>query len=115
MKTSKRLLAPLAVAGIVALSLPACVVVDDSGSQGHTSHSQTAAASSTVSTKDMAAYCRGEASAKFGVKPQYLTTLPVETSASGSTVYGQYDDGGKTKTFECKFDNSGKFHSVKAS
>lgn len=89
-------------------------MVEDSKSQAQSSDSQTAKpASSAVSETDMAAYCRGEASAKFGVRPQYLTTLPVETSSSGSTVYGQYDDGGKTKTFECRFDNSGKFHSVR--
>lgn len=115
MRNGKLSFAPLALAGAVALSLSACVTVEDGKSQGHSGQSRTAAKAAPMSEQDMAAYCRGEASAKFGIKPQYITTLPVESSGSGSTVYGEFDDGGKTKTFECKFDNSGKFRSVSAS
>lgn len=91
---------------LLALGLAACSS-DGGSNRDHSKNRPTA-----VSESDMAAYCRGEASAQFGVRPQDISTLPVERSGSAYIVYGQYDEGTQTRTFECKFDSQGQFQSV---
>jgi hypothetical protein len=92
---------------MLALGLAACAGMDDN--RDHSKNRPTA-----VSESDMAAYCRGEASAEFGVRPQDITTLPVEKSGTAFTVYGEYAEGTQTRTFQCKFDGQGQFQSVAA-
>lgn len=90
---------------ILAMSLSACIVVDDKGHHDGNG-------GSAVSERDMAAHCRGEAAQKYDVRPQDITTLPVERSGTAYIVYGEYADGSKTRTFQCKFDGDGRFQSV---
>lgn len=56
-----------------------------------------------VSETELSKYCAGEASAKLGVRPNYLIMLPVEKTHGKFHVYGQTDDA-QPKLFECTFD-----------
>ncbi|MEA3277490.1 MAG: hypothetical protein U9Q81_19840 [Pseudomonadota bacterium] len=89
-------------ASLLAVGVAGCQVPEERSS-----------APSAVSEADMPAYCRGEASAAFGVRPQDLLTLPVERSANGYSVYGQYPpEGSDVTTFECRFNGAGAFTGV---
>lgn len=74
-----------------------------------------AAEADVVAKRDMARYCQGEASAKFSVRPQNITTLPVEQRAQGAfSVYGEYPGNGRNvRTFECRYGPKGKFQWVR--
>ena len=101
----------LAGCTVVASALSACVIAED----GNRDHSKNRPSSTNaMSESDMAAYCRGEASAEFGVRPQDITTLPVEKSGTAFIVYGEYAEGAQTRTFQCTFDGQGRFQSVRA-
>ena len=91
---------------MLALGLTACAGMDDDNRD----HSKNRP--KVVSESDMAAQCRGEASAEFGVRPQDITTLPVEKSGTAFIVYGEYAEGTKTRMFQCEFDGQGRFQSV---
>lgn len=61
----------------------------------------------------MPAFCRGEASAEFGVRPARITTNMAFQSGKGYVVQGNYPDGnGRTSFFNCWFDRDGNFVSV---
>ncbi len=61
----------------------------------------------------MPAFCRGEASAQFGVRPNRITTNMAFRSGKGYVVQGNYPDGnGRTSFFNCWFDRDGNFASV---
>ena len=61
-----------------------------------------------VAEPGLAKYCVGGASAKLGVRPASLMTLPVEKTHGTYTVYGQTDEANPT-LFECSFDGKRKF------
>lgn len=65
---------------------------------------------------NMAAYCRGEASAQYGVRPAYITTARlIRARDGGSTIDGTADQGRNgIKRFRCRFDARGRFIDVMA-
>lgn len=66
-----------------------------------------------VAVKDMQRHCQGEASAKFGQRPQNILTLPVERDHGMYTVYGQYPpEGSKVTLFICTFNAEGELVGV---
>jgi hypothetical protein len=67
-----------------------------------------------VSRGNMAAFCRGEASSMYGVKPAYIMTGQITAAPDGgSTIDGTVDKGPEgTKKFQCKFDKAGHFVEV---
>lgn len=61
------------------------------------------------------AYCRGEVSSMYGTKPRYIKTAKPKHGGSGTTIDGTVDKGGEgMKTFQCRFDNKGRFIDVMA-
>ena len=60
----------------------------------------------------MPAYCRGEASAQFRVRPARITTNRPFMSGRGYVVQGNYPDGKGTAVFNCWFDKGGNFVSI---
>jgi hypothetical protein len=74
----------------------------------------TAAHAERVAPDDMAAYCRGEASAVYGVKPTYIQTENLKQTKKGAyVVKGTADLGNQgTKHFKCRFDMNGEFRDV---
>lgn len=61
----------------------------------------------------MPAFCRGEASAEFGVRPSRITTNMAFRSGKGYVVQGNYPDGnGGATFFNCWFDRGGNFRSI---
>lgn len=58
------------------------------------------------------AFCRGEASARFGVRPPDITTNMAFQSGNRIVVQGWYDGSGGTTFFNCWFDLNGRFQSV---
>lgn len=68
-----------------------------------------------IAVGDMQRFCQGEASAKFGERPQSIATLPVERHDNGAhSVFGQYPpEGSKVTTFECRFTPKNHFSWVK--
>lgn len=69
--------------------------------------------SSGVAPAMMPAFCRGEASAQFGVRPTRITTNMAFRSGKGYVVQGNYPDGnGRAAFFNCWFDRDGNFVSV---
>lgn len=68
-----------------------------------------------VSPGNMAAFCRGEASRQYGVRPNYITTGRVVADSSGSFIDGSADQGRNgIKRFRCRFDARGRFINVMA-
>lgn len=69
-----------------------------------------------VAPGNMAAYCRGEASAQYGVRPAYITTARlIRGRDGGSTIDGTADQGRNgIKRFRCRFDARGRFIDVMA-
>ena len=67
----------------------------------------------SVPQSQMQKYCQGEASAKLDVRPNYISTLPVERSGDQYVVYGQSPTSGSNVTlFECTFNKHGVFRGV---
>ncbi len=60
----------------------------------------------------MPAYCRGEVSAQFRVRPSRITTNRPFMSGRGYVVQGNYPDGKGTAFFNCWFDKGGNFVSI---
>lgn len=84
------------------------VYIDNDFDSGNNSGS-----SDAVRVQDMQRYCRGEASEKFGQRPQDIATLPVENVSDGYVVYGQYPQTGiNVETFQCKFNQARVFRRV---
>ena len=65
-----------------------------------------------VPLEGLAAYCRGEASAEFGVRPSRITTNMAFRSGGRYVVEGNYPDRGRTAFFNCWFDRNGNFLSI---
>lgn len=85
----------------VGISIPTTPTTPPAGSGG---------SGQVVAQQDMGRYCAGEASGAFGVRPQEISTLPLERSGGQFIVYGQYPpDGTNVTTFQCYFDGSGRF------
>jgi hypothetical protein len=73
-----------------------------------------AASSAPLTPGNMAAYCRGEASGQYGVRPLYIKTGATKTAADGSfSIDGTADKGteGK-KPFRCRFTAKREFIDV---
>lgn len=68
-----------------------------------------------IAVRDMPRYCRGEASAAFGVRPPRITTGPAERRGNGAhSVYGEYEGRrGRLIAFECRFGPRGGFRWVR--
>ena len=64
-----------------------------------------------VAPGNMKAYCRGEASAQFATKPQYIKTGKLTRNKDGSySIKGRADLGAEgLKPFQCNFDRKGNF------
>lgn len=68
-----------------------------------------------VSPGNMPAFCRGEASRQYGVRPAYITTGRVVANRGGSVIDGSADQGRNgIKRFRCRFDGRGRFIDVMA-
>lgn len=68
-----------------------------------------------ISAGNRPAYCRGEASQQYGVRPNYIRTSPAIANASGIMIDGTADQGRKgIKRFRCRFDAQGRFIDVMA-
>lgn len=68
---------------------------------------ESSAAPENLTQAQMPAYCRGEASARFGGSPQYITTLPAEPDNGMFTVYGNTEN--EEQFFTCTFTSDGRF------
>lgn len=66
-------------------------------------------APSRVDTSMMPRFCQGEASAKFGVRPQDLTTNMAFKSGNNYVVQGNFDGSDGTTFFNCWFALDGSF------
>jgi hypothetical protein len=69
-------------------------------------------APTAVSTDMMPRYCAGEASAKFGVRPQDITTNMAFKSGNNYVSQGYFDNNGSSTFFNCYFGLDGSFKSV---
>lgn len=68
-----------------------------------------------ISAGSQAAYCRGEASRQYGVRPNYIRTSPAISNAAGIMIDGTADQGRNgIKRFRCRFDARGRFIDVMA-
>lgn len=68
-----------------------------------------------ISAGNRPAYCRGEASQQYGVRPNYIRTSPAIANASGIMIDGTADQGRNgIKRFRCRFDARGRFIDVMA-
>ncbi|MFO1407773.1 MAG: YsaB family lipoprotein [Steroidobacteraceae bacterium] len=67
-------------------------------------------AAGAIAVSDMARYCAGEASAKFGVKPRDITTQNARQTQGMWEVWGQY--GANAQVFICSFNAEKQFLSV---
>ena len=75
-----------------------------------------AATGEPISPGNRPAFCRGEASAQYGVRPAFIQTSAPATAADGSiSIDGTANQGadGK-KAFRCRFNSSGRFIDVMA-
>jgi len=71
-----------------------------------------APAAAGVSTDLMPRFCQGEASAKYDVRPQDLTTNMAFKSGNSYVVQGYFDGANGTTFFNCYFGLDGSFRSV---
>jgi hypothetical protein len=68
-----------------------------------------------VSKGNMPAYCRGEASQQYGVRPNSIQTNRLVANRGGSVIEGTADQGRNgMKRFRCRFDVRGRFIDVMA-
>jgi hypothetical protein len=74
----------------------------------------TSAHAEPVAPGNMAAHCRGEASAVYGVKPTYIQTEELKRTKKGAyVVRGTADQGNQgIKRFKCRFYEDGEFRDV---
>lgn len=75
------------------------------------SSKQVAPSSSAIAPGNMPAYCRGEASSKFSVKPAYIHTgKATRVKGGGYAIKGSADLGDQVSNpFQCNFDADGNF------
>lgn len=76
----------------------------------------TVAAAPPVVPGNRAAFCRGEVSAMYGVRPIYVKTGKLLKDRRGATsVSGTVDKGSEgVRKFKCRFDTRGRFIDVMA-
>lgn len=76
----------------------------------------TTAPSEPIAPGNRKAYCRGEVSGQYGIKPVYVTTGKLVKGAKGTTsVSGTVDKGSEgIKKFKCRFDAKGRLIDVMA-
>ena len=67
---------------------------------------------SGVQTGQMPRLCAGEASARFGVRPQAMTTNMAYKSGNRYVSQGNFDRDGTTTFFNCWFGLDGTFQSI---
>ena len=67
-------------------------------------------AAGAIAVADMAKFCAGEASAKFGVKPREITTQNAKQTQGMWEVWGQY--GANAQVFICSFNAERQFLGV---
>lgn len=68
-----------------------------------------------ISASNMTAFCRGEASQQYGVRPKSITTGRVVADRGGSAIDGSADQGRNgVKRFRCRFDARNRFIDVMA-
>lgn len=69
-----------------------------------------------ISPGNMSAFCRGEASSQYGVRPQYIRTRRVASAPGGGNMIDGTADQGRQgiKRFRCRFDARGRFIDVMA-
>ncbi|MET0365358.1 MAG: hypothetical protein ABW169_11980 [Sphingobium sp.] len=69
-----------------------------------------------ISAGNKAAFCRGEASAQYGVRPAYITVgRAVADRGGGTAIDGSADQGRNgIKRFRCRFDARNRFIDVTA-
>lgn len=68
-----------------------------------------------ITAGNRSAYCRGEASQQYGVRPNYIRVTPAIANASGIMIDGTADQGRNgIKRFRCRFDARGRFVDVMA-
>lgn len=67
---------------------------------------------SQVDTSQMPRFCAGEASAKFGPRPQEITVNMAFQSGNQFVAQGYFDRDGQTTFFNCWFGLDGRFQSV---
>src|SRR5215217_1213875 len=65
--------------------------------------------SGAVSTDLMPRFCAGEASAKYSIRPQAITTNLAFKSGNNYVVQGYFDGNDGTTFFNCYFDLGGNF------
>jgi hypothetical protein len=68
--------------------------------------------SDAIDTSLMPRFCAGEASAKFSVRPQDITTNMAFKSGKLYVSQGNYTQGGKTTFFNCWFSAGGQFQYI---
>ena len=78
--------------------------------------SSPAASGAAISRGNMPAYCRGEVSSMYGIKPGYVKTGKIVKAKNGSlSISGTVDKGSEgMKKFMCRFDKGGRFIDVMA-
>ena len=69
-------------------------------------------AAGAIAVSDMARYCAGEASAKFGVSPRDITMQNAKQTQGMYEVWGQYPAQPSPQVFICSFNAERKFLSV---
>lgn len=62
-----------------------------------------------MSMQDMPRFCKGEASARFDVRPGSIVTNMAFKSGNRYVSQGRYDTNDGTKFFNCWFDQNGSF------
>ena len=75
-----------------------------------------AASNPVVAPGNRQAYCRGEVSAMYDIRPTYVKTGKLLRAKDGSTsVSGTVDQGvDGIKKFKCRYDSKGRFKDVMA-
>jgi hypothetical protein len=69
-------------------------------------------AAGAIAVEDMARYCAGEASAKFGVSPRDITTQKAAQTKGMWEVWGQYPAQPSPQVFICSYNAERQFLSV---
>ncbi|WP_200940939.1 hypothetical protein [Devosia sp. Leaf420] len=65
-----------------------------------------------LDTSQMPRFCSGEASAEFGVRPQYITVNTAFQSGNRYVTQGYFDRDGESTSFNCWFALDGSFDSL---
>lgn len=73
------------------------------------------AAAAPISRGNMPAYCRGEASGLYNVRPRYVKTARIVKTRDGFQIAGTVDLGSQGKRrFACLYDSARNFVNVQS-